>query len=80
MKRMPALGRKLPHAGEVSSNPRPHQKKGGRKLSELVKQSLLPRQEPMLRGSKPRVQIRFCKRTVFVMWDVLRVPVCAAQN
>jgi hypothetical protein len=45
MKRMPALGRKLPHAGEVSSNPRPHQKKGGRKLSELVKQSLLPRQD-----------------------------------
>ena len=48
MKRMPALGRKLPHAGEVSSNPRPHQKKEGRQLSELVKQSLLPRQQPLL--------------------------------
>ena len=31
-----------------SSNPRPHQKKGVRKLSELVKQSLLPRQRQTL--------------------------------
>jgi len=44
MKRMPALGRKLPHAGEVSSNPRPHQKTMHLDLSRLVGLSLLLRQ------------------------------------
>ena len=43
-----AWGRMLHHAGEVSSNPRPHQKQGVRKLSELDKQSLLPRQAQVL--------------------------------
>jgi hypothetical protein len=41
---MSVQGRKLSHAGEVSSNPQPHQKRGGRKLSELVGQSHLARQ------------------------------------
>jgi len=45
MKRMPALGRKLPHAGEVSSNPRPHQKTMHLDLSRLVGLSLLLRQK-----------------------------------
>ncbi|WP_395734823.1 hypothetical protein [Prosthecobacter sp.] len=40
-----ALGRKLPHAGEVSSNPRPHQKTMHLDLSRLVGLSLLLRQD-----------------------------------
>ena len=38
------MGRKLPHAGEVSSNPRPHQKTMLLALSRLVGLSLLLRQ------------------------------------
>jgi len=34
----------LQHNMEPNSNPQPHQKQGVRKLSELVKQSLLGRQ------------------------------------
>ena len=48
MKRMPALGRKLPHAGEVSSNPRPHQKTMHLDLSRLVGLSLLLRHAKFL--------------------------------
>lgn len=55
MKRMPALGRKLPHAGEVSSNPRPHQKTMHLDLSRLVGLSLLLRQANFLQIFNPSI-------------------------
>ena len=42
------MGRKLPHAGEVSSNPRPHQKTMLLALSRLVGLSLLLRHAKFL--------------------------------